>query len=107
MTMNHLAQSLSKTISDLVLERNRLKQIIDGMNDGLIAVDQAGRCTQVNQMAWTLLGQDESSPPSDLASISQPLANAFHKAIQTGSPACFEAGYSRAHDPHPDRTTYR
>lgn len=54
-TMNNLAGKLSGTISDLVLERNRLRQIIEGMREGLIAVDTNLNITQVNQTAASLL----------------------------------------------------
>ena len=86
MTMNHLAQSLSKTISDLVLEKNRLKQIIDGMKDGLIAVDSDGKSTQMNQMACALIGLIEPQILTDIHQINQPLAKAFDEAIKSGRP---------------------
>ncbi len=82
MTMNNLAQTLSRTIADLVLERNRLKQILEGMSDGLIAVDQQVRCTQANPAAWSLLGLDPESAekatwPTDVAVLGDMLAQAM------------------------------
>ncbi|MBP8989926.1 MAG: HAMP domain-containing protein [Clostridia bacterium] len=85
MTMNNLAENLSKTISDLVLERNRLKQILEGMSDGLIAVDQAGHYTQANPAAWSLLGlENKPDHPVDPLTCYPQLAEIFQKAIQTG-----------------------
>lgn len=48
-TMNNLASDLSTTISALTLERNRLKQVLDGISEGIVAVDTNGRITQYNQ----------------------------------------------------------
>lgn len=64
LTMNNLAQELSQTISALTLERNRLKQILDGMSDGLIAVDLVGDITQTNQAVFSLLGLDSQLDPT-------------------------------------------
>lgn len=89
MTMNNLASDLSRTISDLILERNRLKQIIDGMNDGLIAFDPKGHYTQANQAAWSLLGLDQAiqdeEPVDPLAAFST-LSDAYHEAIRKSKP---------------------
>jgi signal transduction histidine kinase len=48
-TMNNLAADLSTSISALTLERNRLKQVLDGISEGIVAVDTNGRITQINQ----------------------------------------------------------
>lgn len=89
MTMNNLAGNLEKTIADLLLERNRLKQILEGMSDGLIAVDSNGRYTQANQAAWSLLGFD--SPPDDARSdpltCCAELSDAFRQAMANITPA--------------------
>lgn len=68
-TMNDLAEKLSVTISDLVLERNRLRQILEGMREGLIAVDSSLKITQANQAAAALLAENNLDNPeiSDIA----------------------------------------
>ena len=58
-TMNNLAQQLSGSISALTFERNRLRQVLEGMGEGLIAVDDSLNLTQINQAALYLLGLDE------------------------------------------------
>lgn len=54
-TMNQLAAQLDQSISALTLERNRLRQILEGMGEGLIAVDLNRHITQMNQAAARLL----------------------------------------------------
>ncbi|MEA4890193.1 MAG: ATP-binding protein [Clostridiaceae bacterium] len=88
-TMNNLAQELSQTISALTLERNRLKQVLDGMSDGLIAVDTEGLITQTNQAAWSLLDFDNHLQPEkeqNLFSHIPDIASAFTKAMQDNQP---------------------
>jgi two-component system sensor histidine kinase ResE len=89
MTMNNLAHNLEKTIADLVLERNRLKQILDGMSDGLIAVDSYGRYTQANQAAWSLLGLETQpdAPRQDPLSCCAALRDIIGRALEQIEPA--------------------
>ncbi|MDO4740531.1 MAG: ATP-binding protein [Eubacteriales bacterium] len=47
-SLNFLARELSGTISDLTLERNRLRDMIDGLSEGIIAVDISGEVTHTN-----------------------------------------------------------
>lgn len=47
-SLNHLAQQLAKTISQLTFERNRLLRIVNGLHEGLVAVDEHGQPTHVN-----------------------------------------------------------
>jgi len=47
-SLNFLSQELNKSISQLVVERNRLRQTIDGLSEGIAAVDAAGNVTHHN-----------------------------------------------------------
>ena len=47
-SLNFLARELSRTISDLTLERNRLRDVIDGLSEGIVAVDREGNVTHSN-----------------------------------------------------------
>ncbi len=47
-SLNYLSQELNKSISQLVVERNRLRQTIDGLSEGIAAVDAAGNVTHHN-----------------------------------------------------------
>ncbi len=66
-TMNNLAQQLSGSISALTFERNRLRQVLEGMGEGLIAVDADLNLTQINQAALSLLGFTDSNGISQSA----------------------------------------
>lgn len=46
--LNQLSARLLHTISELVLERNRLQQILDGLSEGILAIDRNGRVTHYN-----------------------------------------------------------
>lgn len=56
--INDLAGDLDRTITALLQERNRLRQILDGLNEGIIAVDRTLRITHSNQATDELLGRD-------------------------------------------------
>lgn len=47
-SLNYLSQELSRSISQLVVERNRLRETIDGLSEGIVAVDAEGRVTHHN-----------------------------------------------------------
>ena len=42
-SLNHLSAALSATISDLTLEKNRLHAVINGIGEGIIAIDAEGK----------------------------------------------------------------
>ncbi|MEG0144898.1 MAG: ATP-binding protein [Clostridia bacterium] len=47
-SLNYLSQELCKSISALTLERNRLQQTLDGLREGIVAVDQSLNITHRN-----------------------------------------------------------
>lgn len=55
-SLNILSRSLSSSIGDLTAERNKLRDILDVMSDGVIAFDESGSITQYNPAAVRLLG---------------------------------------------------
>ena len=83
-TMNNLASELSANLSTLTLERNQLRQILEGMNEGLIAVDSSLRITQANQAVNEMLAAGNRIEPihdfSQLADSEQ-LRQAYQQAI--------------------------
>lgn len=46
--LNNLSYQLSRNMYTLILERNRLKQMIDGLSEGIVAVDNEGQVTHMN-----------------------------------------------------------
>lgn len=55
-SLNHLSAALSATISDLTLEKNRLHAVINGIREGIIAIDAEGKIIKTNSAALRLLG---------------------------------------------------
>ena len=55
-SLNYLSQELSRTIAALTLERNRLQQALDGLHEGIVAVDQEGHVTHHNPAVLEMLG---------------------------------------------------
>lgn len=61
LAFNYLATQLSATISSLVVERNRLKNTLDGLNEGIVAVDHTGSITHTNPSVLRLFGHDAAA----------------------------------------------
>lgn len=53
--LNYLSSELGSTISSLQLERNRLQSLINGLSEGIIALDQNRGLTLTNPAAYSLL----------------------------------------------------
>ena len=68
-SLNELSAALSKTIGDLMLERNRLRNVLDGLKEGIVAVDETGQVTHCNPSAERLLGADAKNPQSALGRL--------------------------------------
>ncbi|MDY2793250.1 MAG: ATP-binding protein [Eubacteriales bacterium] len=47
-SLNHLSQELYRNISELTMERNRLRQSVDGLKEGFVSVDSLGRIEHYN-----------------------------------------------------------
>jgi len=46
--LNNVSRQLSRSMYSLILERNRLKHMLDGLSEGIVAIDEAGRVTHTN-----------------------------------------------------------
>ena len=46
--LNNLSSQLSRNMYMLILERNRLKHMLDGLSEGIVAIDNEGRITHRN-----------------------------------------------------------
>jgi len=87
--LNTLSGKLSRTISDLTLERNRLRSILDGMNEGIIATDGMAEITLVNPAAVTLLGGVKEQPVEMLAAYI-PVKETIDRTIKEQKPCVCE-----------------
>lgn len=54
-SFNLLGERLEKTIADLVLEKNRLIRVLNGLAEGIIAVDSHCNVTHANPALWNLI----------------------------------------------------
>jgi two-component system sensor histidine kinase ResE len=64
-SLNHLSSRLSRTIADLELERGRLLEILDGLSEGIVALDAAGTITHFNPKLLKLFNHREAPPGAD------------------------------------------
>lgn len=46
--LNHLSDQLSRNLYTLIVERNRLRNMLNGLSEGIVAIDAGGRVTQTN-----------------------------------------------------------
>ena len=80
--LNVLSAELGATISSLELERNRLQSLINGLSEGIIAVDAAGATTLINPAVYSLL-----ELPPDAANVRDALPEVFRmfdEALSSG-----------------------
>lgn len=56
--VNHMTDTIARSMQELSLERNQLKEIVQGISEGIIAVDRYGRITQINDLLWSLFQLD-------------------------------------------------
>ncbi len=88
-SFNELADNLERNISDLTLERNRLRAVLDGLSEGLIAFDTQGRVVNWNSSAALLLGGEPNNDPSQLPAFGDVRA-AVDTVFETGA-SCIDA----------------
>lgn len=86
-SLNELSAALAKTIGDLVLERNRLRNVLDGLKEGIVAVDETGYVTHCNPSAERLLRTDAGNTQSALSRLEAlwPEIGALMRAGDTAS----------------------
>lgn len=58
-SLNLLSGELSRTIRELSIERNRLLSILDGINEGILAVDSDMQITHINPALEKMFGRFE------------------------------------------------
>lgn len=65
-SFNVLAEALQQTVDELVIERNRLRTVLDGIGEGIISVDKNGVITHYNQESVLLMGGEKGDKPAAL-----------------------------------------
>ena len=93
--LNYLSSELGNTISSLQMERNRLQSLINGLSEGIIAVDAKGATTLINPAVYGLLNLQSSddnvraAAPDVFAMFDQALssAQAVKKTVWQGDVA--------------------
>lgn len=58
--LNHMSSAVAKAIQDLQNEKDTMALILEGLNEGILAVDSAGGILHENEAAWRLLGGADS-----------------------------------------------
>ena len=93
--LNYLSSELGNTISSLQMERNRLQSLINGLSEGIIAVDAKGATTLINPAVYGLLNLQSTddnvraAAPDVFAMFDQALssAQAVKKTVWQGDVA--------------------
>lgn len=93
--LNYLSSELGSTISSLQMERNRLQSLINGLSEGIIAVDANGATTLINPAVYGLLNLQSTddnvraAAPDVFAMFDQALssAQAVKKTVWQGDVA--------------------
>ena len=81
--LNHLATELQRNISNLILARNRLHVILDGLHEGVIALEADQSLIYHNQAACQLLGACEEAEVKQALAPVLPLCDEVQR---TGEP---------------------
>jgi len=81
--LNFLSSELGSTISSLELERNRLKSLINGISEGIIALDKQGETTLINPAVYTLLNLPDDA--KDLRAAAPEVIAFFDEALSSNA----------------------
>lgn len=85
-SFNVLAGALQSNIEDLIIERNRLGTVLNGIGEGIVAVDRNGVLTHFNSASLHLLGSGPDKKPTDLPEYGE-IEKLVAKTLKTDS-AC-------------------
>ena len=87
--LNHLADQLSRNMYTLIVERNRLRNMLNGLSEGIVAIDANRRVTHTNPALGRLVprGQKLHYPDPRMKTIPDETIWAdFDKVMETGEP---------------------
>ncbi len=60
--LNNVSTQLSRNMYSLIIERNRLKQMLNGLSEGIVAIDSEGRITHTNPALATMFTKQKADP---------------------------------------------
>ena len=58
--LNHMSRAVARAIGDLKQEKETMALILEGLSEGILAVDEKGGILHENAAAWNLLGGEET-----------------------------------------------
>jgi two-component system phosphate regulon sensor histidine kinase PhoR len=102
LAVNQLADSLQAEIREVDGERSRLAQLLEGMPDGIVAVDRGGRISLMNEAArdiFDLEGDPVGATPVE-AVRNTAIQSAVDQALAGGRPASLEVRLVRPEPRH-------
>ncbi len=83
MSLNYLSYRLNNSISELTVERNRLKQAVDGLMEGFISVNSFGEIIYINPAFKDMFPADETLTMDKYAILNRDeVWNAFDEAVE-------------------------
>ena len=59
-SLNHMGRAVTKAMDDLKYEKETMALILEGLSEGILAVDENGGILHENEAAWKLLGGRET-----------------------------------------------
>ena len=88
--LNNLSDQLSRNLYTLIVERNRLRNMLNGLSEGIVAINAEGRVTHTNPAMGKLIPRPKPGqhfPDSRMKTIPDPSIWAdFDGVIATGEP---------------------
>ncbi len=79
--LNYLSSELGSTISSLEMERNRLQNLINGLSEGIIALDADGSTTLINPPVYTLLHLPDQT--ADIRAAAPDILSIFDRVLES------------------------
>ena len=58
--LNYMSRTVARSISDLKYEKETMALVLEGLTEGILAVDEKGKILHENAAAWQLLGSGEA-----------------------------------------------
>lgn len=90
--LNYLSGKLGVTIAELTVERNRLRSTLDGLSEGIVAIDADGDITHANPAVYALF--DSTPHEGDLQRLTvvpvEEVWQLYDEALRTGELAAFD-----------------